>query len=44
MTYMKKVVKMFDLIKTESLIDKIESFSKKVNPTKVFKKKKKKEV
>ena len=43
MNYIKKVLEMFDLIDTKEYINKIDTFSKFVNPNKVFKKKKKSE-
>ena len=40
MIYMRKLLKMFDLINTEEIREKIETISKMVNPNKIAKKKK----
>ena len=40
--YMKKVIKLFDLVDTEKIREKIETISKMVNPNKISKKKKEK--
>lgn len=40
--YMKKVIKLFDLVDTEKMREKIEAVSKMVNPNKISKKKKEK--
>ena len=41
MTYIKKVLEMFDLIDSKEYIEKIEGLSRFVNPNKIAKKKKK---